>query len=63
MSKTKHIDRYPLAPSAFAQAMYNSISNGLQYKTGPRMGQQLADARWKSLEIATSNPVMPRSAP
>lgn len=50
MSKTKHLDRYPLAPSAFAQAEHrcNQISRradlGLQYKTGPRMGQQLADA-------------------
>lgn len=49
--KTKHVDRYPAAPTPdqiWQRNVWLQIAHersGLQYKTGPRRGQQLALAR------------------
>lgn len=49
--KTKHVNRYPAAPTADQQADYEwnlgyeHMRLGLHYRTGPRRGQQLALAR------------------
>lgn len=47
--RTKHLDRYPLAPSTDAQncdrytlCALEHMYRGLSYWTGPRRGQQLA---------------------
>lgn len=47
----KHVDRYPFAPTADQQVLVrllqrvDHLASGLQYRTGPRYGQQLATAR------------------
>lgn len=47
----KHLDITPAAPTAFEAMVYETrlhqrrIARGLQYQTGPRYGQQLADIR------------------
>lgn len=47
---TKHLERYPLAPGQAQLNAYHgaqlvqSLDLGLQYRTGPRYGQQLAGA-------------------